>query len=62
MTPNWMARLCVVVHLVTGHNADYIFKKMPLRLVFAYEHMFYLREGYKVRRPNQRIENLLDEV
>jgi hypothetical protein len=57
-----MLRLCVVVHLVTGYKPSYIFKKMPLRLVFAYEHLFYLREGYKIRRPHERIENLLDEV
>jgi hypothetical protein len=57
-----MLRLCVVVHLVTGHTPKYVFRKMPLRLVFAYEHIFYLREGYKVRRIKEKIESILDEV
>jgi hypothetical protein len=57
-----MLRLCVLVHLVTGHTPDYVFKKMPLRLVFAYEHIFYIREGYKVKRVRESLESILSEV
>jgi hypothetical protein len=42
---------------VTGHDAEYIFWEMPLYLAYAYEHIFYLREGYKVKRLEP-----LDEV
>lgn len=57
-----MLRLAVIVHLVSGENPRKVFRKMPLRLIYAYEHIFYLREGFKVRRLKESIESILNEI
>tara|TARA_R100000963_G_C4637309_1_gene101215 strand:- start:462 stop:632 length:171 start_codon:yes stop_codon:yes gene_type:complete len=41
--------MCAVVHSVSGVWAKDIFYNMPLKIVFAYEHYYYLKEGVKCR-------------
>lgn len=53
-----MVRLCAIVSLVSGERGRYIFRKMPIRVVYAYEHVFYLREGYKVKPLAESQESL----
>lgn len=57
--PNSFLRLCVVVYAVSGVKPKKVFHKMPLPLVYAYEHLFYLREGYDVRACEESIETAL---
>lgn len=57
-----MARLCFIAAHVSRERGSYVFKKMPLRLVYTYEHIFYLREGYTVVKPQQSLEQLLSEI
>lgn len=59
MAPHWIVRLLAVVSQVSGERGRWIFKKMPLRVVYIYEHIFYLREGYKVRKPRESLEDLM---
>lgn len=53
--------MTAIVSSVSGERAKYIFRKMPLKLVFAYEHFYFLREGYKckVLRFEQSLEELM---
>jgi len=59
-----MVRLCAVVGLVSGERASFIFHEMPLRVVHSFEHIFYLREGYKVRShvQDQELVKLMSSV
>lgn len=55
--PNPIVRLCSVVRLVSGEKTKDIFKYMPIALVNAYEHVYYMREGFKVRPLDQSLES-----
>lgn len=60
-----MVRLMAIVSLVSGERGRYVFRKMPLRLVYIYEHIFYLREGYKVtsmRESQESLEQILRSI
>jgi hypothetical protein len=47
---------------MTGLSTNHIFEEMPLRLVYAYEHQYFLTEGFRVRRVKESLESLLGEV
>jgi hypothetical protein len=50
-----------IVSEVSNERAKYIFKKMPLKVVYAYEHFFFLKNGYEctVLAHKDAVEELL---
>jgi hypothetical protein len=40
---------------VTGHDADYIIWKMPLRQVFVWEHVHFEQNGWTCYPPQVRV-------
>lgn len=48
-----MVRLCAIVAAASGERASYVFRRMPLSLVFHYEAVFYLKLGYSLRWKNR---------
>lgn len=53
-----------LVSEVSGKDCEYIWTQMPLRLVFAFEHMYYLRNGYTctVMSYEQSLEDLMSNI
>jgi hypothetical protein len=47
---------------VTGHNAAYVFREMPLESVFAYEHHHYASQGWECEPYFDRFTDLLDDL
>ena len=50
-----------IVAEVTNERANYIIHRMPLKLVFAYEHLYFLKNGYncRVKSFEQSLEDLI---
>lgn len=53
-----------VVAGVSRERASHVFKYMPLRLVFAYEHLYYVQQGYHclVLTYEQSLEDLMTNL
>jgi len=53
-----------LVHVTSGERATYIIQEMPLKMVFAFEHLYYLQNGYdcKVMSFEQSLEDLLSSL
>lgn len=49
---------------VTNHTATYVHNVMPLKAVFAYEHVYFLKKGFKVKgfSAEQSLADLITEV
>jgi len=50
-----------IVSEVSNERASYIFKKMPLKAVYAYEHFYFLKNGYEctVLAHKDTVEDML---
>lgn len=48
----------------SNERATYIIEDMPLRVVYAYEHLYYLKNGYscKVKSYEHSLEDLMRNV
>ena len=59
-----MIRITAIVAAVTNKTAVDILWNMPLRVVYSYEHYYYLREGFKVRPKSQKktLDDLVKNV
>lgn len=53
-----------LVHETSGERASYILRQMPLKMVFAFEHLYYLKNGYdcKVMSFEQSLEDLVTSL
>lgn len=45
-------RMISIVRSVSGESASFIYRRMPLKLVFAYEHAYYEENDVPVVRYN----------
>ncbi len=50
-----------VVSEVSGEGAVYIFEEMPLKVVYAFEHFYFVKHGYdtRVMQFEQSLEELM---
>ncbi len=50
-----------MVSEVSGERASFIFRKMPLKVVFSFEHVYFLKHGYECRvmQYEQSLEELM---
>tara|TARA_R110002110_G_scaffold207671_1_gene419846 strand:+ start:975 stop:1145 length:171 start_codon:yes stop_codon:yes gene_type:complete len=53
-----------IVAEVANERASYVIHEMPLKLVFAYEHLYFLRNGYncRVKSYEQSLEDLMTSL
>jgi hypothetical protein len=56
--------MLVIVSSVSNERASYIFKHMPLKMAFAYEHFYFIQNGYecKVLSFEQSLEDLMRDI
>ncbi len=49
---------------VSNHTVDYVHNNMPLKSVFAYEHVYFLKKGFKIKdlSAEQSLADLISEV
>jgi hypothetical protein len=59
-----MLRMACIVSDVTQERATFIIREMPLKMVFGYEHFYYLKNGFdcKVLSFEQSLEDLMSSL
>ena len=56
-----MVRVAGIVAEISNERATFILREMPLKMVFSFEHFYYMKNGYrcKVLSFEQSLEDLM---